>query len=179
MGKRLEWLKDAVPTITHVAVLVNPTDPGATRYRSAVAAAAQALRVRLHWVDADTPEAIDAALATVATSGADALLIQDSAMFSAHRQRLLDFAHTHRLPTVCSGRQYAEAGCLVAYSPNHPEMFRRAAVFVDKILKGATPADLPMELPHKLELFLNRTTAAALGVTFPPTLLLQADEVSQ
>ena len=98
-------------------------------------------------------------------------------MFSAQRQRILDFARPHRLPTVCGGRQYAEAGCLIAYSPSHLEMFRHAAIFVDKLLKGAKPADLPMELPHKLELFLNLKTAEALGLTIPPTILFQADEV--
>jgi putative tryptophan/tyrosine transport system substrate-binding protein len=104
-------------------------------------------------------------------------MIQDNALFSTQRQRLLDFARTHRLPTVCGGRQYAEAGCLIVYSPNHGEMMRRAAVFVDKLLKGAKPADLPMELPHKLELVLNLQTAEVLGVMIPPTFLSLADEV--
>jgi putative ABC transport system substrate-binding protein len=165
-GKRLELLKDAVPTITHVAVLVDSGGTAATRYPSVIAAEAQALGVRLHRVDA-TPETLDAALATITTSGADALLIQDSGRFSDRRQRILEYARTHRLPTVCGGRQYAEAGCLVAYGPSHVELFRRATVFVDKILKGTKPADLPIELPHKLELFLNVKTAEALGTRFP------------
>jgi putative tryptophan/tyrosine transport system substrate-binding protein len=176
-GKRFELLKDAVPTITHMAILVDPVSTLSTPYVSVTEAAAHALGVRLQRVDAGTPEAIDAALATIATSGANALMIQDSAMFSAQRQRILDFARTHRLPTVCGGRQYVEAGCLIAYSPSHVEMFRRAAVFVDKLLKGAKPADLPMELPNKLELFLNLQTAEGLGITLPPTLLSLADEV--
>jgi len=178
-GKRLEMLKEAAPTITHVAVLVDPTNHPvvAKRHPSAFEREARALGVRLQRVDADALEAIDAALATIADSGADALLIQDSTMFSSHRQRILDFARTHRLPTVCGGRQYAEAGCLVAYSPSHRELGRRAAVFVDKILKGAKPADIPIEQPHKIELFLNLKTAEALGVTFPQTLIILADEV--
>jgi putative ABC transport system substrate-binding protein len=104
-------------------------------------------------------------------------MIQNNAMFHAYRQHILAFARTHQLPTVCGARTFAEVGCLMAYAPNLIEMFRRAAIFVDRILKGATPADLPLELPQKLELVLNRTTAEALGVTLPPTLLIQADEV--
>jgi putative ABC transport system substrate-binding protein len=178
-GKRLELLKDAVPTITHVAVLVDPVSTVSTDYPRAFAAEAQALGVRLHQVNADTPAALDAALTTIATSGADALLIQDSALFSGHRQRILELARTHRLPTVCGVRPYAEAGCLLAYAPDIFEMFRRAAVFVDKILKGAKPGDLPVELPAKFELVINLKTAQALGITMPPSLLLLADEVIQ
>ena len=176
-GKRLELLKDAVPTITHVAVLVDPVSTVSTDYPSAFAAEAQALGVRLHQVNADTPAAIDAALATISTSGADALLIQDSALFSGHRQRILEVARTHRLPTVCGVRRYAEAGCLMAYAPDLHEMFRRAAVFVDKILKGAKPGDLPVEQPAQFELVINLKTAQALGLTIPAALLLQATEV--
>jgi putative ABC transport system substrate-binding protein len=175
-GKRLELLKDTVPTITSVAVLVDAGGATSSRYLSAFAAEAQALGVRLHRVDA-TPETLDATLATITTSGADALLIQDSPRFHAHRQRILDFARTHRLPTACGVRAYAEAGCLIAYAPDILAMYRRAAVFVDKILKGTKIADLPIELPHKLELFLNVKTAEALGITLPPTLLRLADEV--
>jgi putative ABC transport system substrate-binding protein len=177
-GKRLEMLKEAAPTITHVAVLVDATNPVvAKHYPSAFEREARALGVRLQRVDAGTPEAIDAALATVADSGANALLIQDSSMFNAHRQHILDVARAHRLPTVCGVRVYGEAGCLIAYAPDILAMLRRAAVFVDKILKGTKPADLPVELPTKFELVLNLKTAQALGITVPPTLLFQANEV--
>jgi putative ABC transport system substrate-binding protein len=125
----------------------------------------------------DDPCTFDPAFGTITTSGADALMIMDSAMFNAHRHRILDFARTSRLPTVCGGRLYAEAGCLVSYSPNHFELFRRAAVFVDKILKGTNPGELPVEQPATFELFVNLTTAHALGLTIPPALLFQADEV--
>jgi len=100
-----------------------------------------------------------------------------SAMFNAHRQRILDFALTHRLPTVRGVRPYAEAGCLIAYAPDIREMNRHAAVFVDKILKGAKPGDLPVEQPAKFELVINLKTAQALGLTIPPTLLFQANEM--
>jgi putative ABC transport system substrate-binding protein len=176
-GKRLEMLKNAAPTITHVAVLVDPTSPSAARSPSAFAREARALKVRVQQVEAGTPEAISDALAIIAQSGADALMIMDSSMFNSHRQRILDFARLHRLPTVCGVRVYAEAGCLMAYAPNIGAMFRRTASFVDKILKGAKPADIPIELPSTLELVLNLPTAQALGVTFPPTLLHLADEV--
>jgi ABC-type uncharacterized transport system substrate-binding protein len=173
----LELLKDAIPSMTHVAFLADPMSTFSTPYVRVTEAAAQALGVGLQGVDAGTPEAIEAALATIATSGANALMIQDSPLFSAQRQRISDFARTHRLPTVCGGRQYVKAGCLMACSPSHVEMFRRAAVFVDKLLKGAKPADLPMELPHKLKLFLTLQIAEVLGITLPPTLLSLADGV--
>jgi ABC-type uncharacterized transport system substrate-binding protein len=176
-GKRLEMLKDTVPTITHVAVLVDPTSPSAARSPNAFEREARALRVRVQRVEAGTPAAISDALTTIAQSGADALMIMDSSMFNSHRQYILDFARTHRLPTVCGVRVYAEAGCLMAYAPHIGDMFRRAAVFVDKILKGAKAADIPIELPSKLELVLNLATAQTLGVTFPPTFLYQADEL--
>jgi len=180
VGKMLEILKEAVPTMTAVVVLTNLTgNPIAPGFTSALDAAAQALGVRLQHVDAGGPEAFNAAFATIATSGAEALLMQNSFVFSVHRQRLLDLARTHRLPTVCNGRRYAEAGCLIAYSASPLEMYRRAAVFVDKILKGAKPADLPVERPDKFELVINLKTAKALGLTMPPSLLLLADEVIQ
>jgi putative ABC transport system substrate-binding protein len=178
VGKLLELLKEAVPTITSVAVLTNLTgNPLAPSFISAIDAAEQALGVRLQHIDPGGPEAFDAAFATIAASGAEALMIQNSFVFGVHHQRLLDFARTHRLPTVCSGRLYAEAGCLITYSPNSRELYRRAAVFVDKILKGAKPGDLPVERPDKFELVVHLKTAQALGLTIPPMLLFQVDEV--
>jgi putative tryptophan/tyrosine transport system substrate-binding protein len=180
MGKLLELLKEAVPPMTSVAVLTTRTwNPFTPSFTSALDATAQALRVRLQHIDANGPEAFDAAFATIAPSGTEALLIQNSFVFSVHRQRLLDWARTHRLPTVCNGRPYAEAGCLITYSPNSRELYRRAAVFVDKILKGAKPGDLPVERPDKFELVINLKTAKALELTIPPTLLFQAHEVIQ
>jgi putative ABC transport system substrate-binding protein len=176
-GKRLEMLKEAAPTITQVAILTDPTGAGSAPVPSAFEREAHALGVRLQRVDAGTPEAISDALATIVQSEANALMIEDSAMFNAHRQHILDVARTHRLPTVCGVRVYAEAGCLIAYAPNLLEMFRRTAGFVDKILKGTKPADIPMELPPKLELVLNLKTAEGLGITFPQRLLVLADEV--
>ena len=178
-GKRLELLKEAVPTLTQVAVLVHAADRSHDRVPGHIAAEAQALGVWLQRVEVGDAGAFDQAFGTVASSGAGALMVMDSAMFNAHRQRILEFARMHRLPTVCGVRPYAEAGCLIAYAPNILEMWRRAAIFVDKILKGAKSGDLPVEQPAKFELVLNLKTAKALGITFPPTLLIQADEVIQ
>jgi putative ABC transport system substrate-binding protein len=176
-GKRLELLKNAVPTITHVTVFTYVGGIASQPYPRVFEAEARTLGVRLQRVDAGTPEAIDAALATIATGGAEALMIQDNPMFTAHRQRILDFACTHRLPTACGVQAYVEAGCRIAYAPDVLAMLRRTTVFVDKILKGSNPADLPVELPHKLNLFLNLKTAEALGIALPPALLRLADEI--
>ena len=176
-GKRLELLKEAVPTLTHVAVLVHAADRSHDRVPEHIAAEAQALGVRLQRVEVGDAGAYDQAFGTVASSRAGALMVMDSAMFNAHRQRILAFARMHRLPTVCGARPYAEAGCLMAYAPDIREMWRRAAVFVDKILKGAKPGDLPVEQPVKFELVINLKTAQALGITMPPSLLILADEV--
>jgi len=176
-GKRLELLKDAVPTLAQVAVLVDAADRAHDHVPGNIAAEAQALGVQLQRVEVGDVGTFDRAFETIASSGAEALMVMDSAMFNAYRQRILEFARTHRLPTVCGVRVYAEAGCLMAYAPEIFEMWRRAAVVVDKILKGAKPADLPVEQPAKFELVINLKTAQALGLTIPPTLLMLADEV--
>jgi putative ABC transport system substrate-binding protein len=178
-GKRLELLKEALPTLTQVAVLVDAAHPAHDRVPRHIAAEAQALGVRLQRVAVGDVGTFDRAFETIASSGAEALMVMDSGMFVAHRQRILELARKHRLPTVCGIRRYAEAGCLLAYAPDPIEMHRRAAVFVDKILKGAKPGDLPVEQPAKFELVINLKTAQALGLTIPPALLLLADEVIQ
>jgi len=176
-GKRLELLKEAVPTLTQVAVLVHAADRAHDRVPGHIAAEAQALGVRLQRVEVDNVETFDRAFGTVARSGAEALMVMDSAMFNTHRQRILEFARTQRLPTVCGVRRYAEAGCLIAYAPDIVEMFRRAAIFVDKILKGAKPGDLPVVQPTKFELVINLKSAKALGVSVSRDLLFRADQV--
>jgi putative ABC transport system substrate-binding protein len=176
-GKRLELLKEAVPTLTQVAVLVHAADRAHDRVPGHIAAEAQALGVQLQRVEVGDVGTFDHAFETIASSGAEALMVMDSSMFNEHRHGILEFARTHRLPTVCGVRIYAEAGCLMAYAPDILEMFRRAAVFVDKILKGTKPGDLPIEQPAKFELVINLKTAQALGLTLLPSLLFQADEV--
>jgi putative ABC transport system substrate-binding protein len=176
-GKRLELLKEAAPTITHVALLHDPNVSADAPAASDFEQEARTLGVRLRRVEAGTPAAISDALTTIAHSGAEALMIMDSSMFYAHRQQILDFARTQRLPTVCGVWVYAEAGCFIAYAPDVLARFRRAAVFVDKILQGTPPGDIPLEPPHQLKLVVNLKTAQALGLTISPALLLQADEV--
>jgi putative ABC transport system substrate-binding protein len=176
-GKRLELLKQAVSHITRVAVLVNPTNMSQHRYPSAFEAEAQALGVHLQRVEAGAPEGFDRAFAAMQEHRADALVIANDSMFYAHRQRLAALAREHRLPTVSERREFAAEGSLLAYGPNLFEMGRRAAAYVDKILKGTKPAALPVEQPTAFELVINLKTAKELGLTIPPTLLFQATEV--
>jgi putative tryptophan/tyrosine transport system substrate-binding protein len=176
-GKRLELLKEAAPQISRVAVLVNPANPGTNRISSDFKAEARTLGLQLQPVEASHPGEFDNAFMAMAKSHVDALFIPDDAMFNAHGQQLLDLALTNRLPTVAAAGPYAQAGSLIAYGQSHPEMFRRAATHVDKILKGAKPGDLPVERPTTFELVINHKTAEALGLTIPPALLFQADEV--
>jgi putative ABC transport system substrate-binding protein len=177
LGKRLELLKEALPTISRVAVLVHATSLGYAHVPSNIALEAQALGVQLQRVEADTPEAFEAAFAAMVQGGAEALMIVDSALFVAHRQRLVELALRHRLPTISGTRAYAVAGSLLAYGAHVPDLCQRSAVLVDKILKGAAPADLPVEQPTTFKLVVNLTTAQALGLTLPPLFLVQADEV--
>jgi putative tryptophan/tyrosine transport system substrate-binding protein len=139
--------------------------------------AVRALGVQLHLVEAGGPDAFDSAFAAMTSAHAEALLVMGDGMFFQHRRRLAELAATSRLPTMHNIRPFVEAGGLMAYGPSTPDLRRRAAVYVDKILKGAKPADLPVEQPTKFELVINLKTAEALGITIPPTLLFQADEI--
>jgi len=176
VGKRLQLLKDAVPTISHVAVLVDPGQPDADVPR-VIEPEARALGVQLQRVEAGSPDTFEAAFAAMGQGGADALLIMEGAMFARNRHRLLDLARLHRLPTMSGGRHFAEAGSLVSYGADVRELCQHSTVLVDKILKGATPATLPVERADKFSLVVNLKTAQALGLTLPPTFLVQADEV--
>ena len=176
-GKRLQLLKDAVPTIARVALLVDPTLPNQARVPGNIESEARALGVQLQRVEADSPNTFEAAFAAIVEGGADALLIMEGATFARNRQRLLDLARLHRLPTMSGGRHFAEAGSLVSYGADVRELCQRSAVLVDKILKGAKPSDLPVERADKFYLVVNLKTAQALGLTLPPTFLAQADEV--
>jgi putative ABC transport system substrate-binding protein len=143
---------------------------------SQIAQEALALGVQLQRVEAGAPEAFEAAFAARVHSGANALMLMDAALFAAHRQGLLALALQHRLPSMSYGRHYAEAGSLLAYGADTHELCQRSGVFVDKILKGTKPADLPIKRPV-FQLVVNLKTVQALGLTIPPTLLFQADEV--
>ncbi len=180
VGKSLELLKQAVPGLSTVAFLLKPDamPEGARKDRvKAAEVTARALGVRLHFVEARSPEDFDRAFADMARVQAGAVYIAVTPMFDIHRRRLVDLATKNRLPTVYSFRGWAEDGGLMSYGPDLPDLFRRAATYVDKILKGAKPADLPIEQPTKFELVINLKTAKALGLTIPPSLLQRADQV--
>jgi putative ABC transport system substrate-binding protein len=176
-GKRLELLKEAVPTITRVAVLVQPTYRGHDHIPGNIAREARALGVQLQRVEAHGPEVFEAAFAAMGHGETEALMIMDTALFSRHRQRLLELALQHRLPTMSGGRHFAEAGSLLAYGAYPHDLCQRSVVLVDKVLKGAKPGDLPIEQPTRFKLVVNLQTAQALDLTLPPLFLAQADEV--
>ena len=178
-GKRLQLLKDAVPSLSRVAVLLDPTDRSARKGLDAVEAAARALRLQLlPPAEVRSPADFDTALAAAARSRAGAAYVLGSIMIFSNRARLAELAIKHRLPTVCGVLlAYVDAGCLVGYGPSIDDRFRRAAHFVDRILKGAKPADLPIEQPTKFYFVLNLKTARAIGLSVPQPLLLQADQL--
>jgi len=176
-GKQLQLLKEAVPRASRVAVLGNPSDPEWASQMSEVEAAARAMGLKLQRVEARGPEEFDAAFAAIARERAEALLVAGGSTFLVNRVRLADLALKARLPTMGSFREGVQAGGLMAYAVNMADFVGHAAVYVDKILKGAKPADLPVERPTKFELVINLKTARALGLTMPPALLQRADEV--
>jgi putative ABC transport system substrate-binding protein len=178
-GKQLQILKEAVPNASRVAILSNPADPTFALQVKQVESTAQSLGIRLQHVDARGPEQFNGAFAAMQRERADALLITGSSTFLAHRTRLAELALKDRLPTMCSFRESVEAGGLMAYAVNMADFVSRAAMYVDKILKGAKPSDLPIEQPSKFELIINLKVAKALGITVPPTLVLRADAVIQ
>ena len=174
--KRLELLREAIPHLSRVAVLWEPMGGGTLAVR-AVEEAAKALGLQLHVLEVREPHDLAPAVAAAHTGGAQAVLQLVSPFFTRHRKTLLELLSTHHLPAICEMRMYGVEGCLMTYGASLEAMFRRAAYYVDRILKGAKPADLPVEQPMKFELVINLKTAQALGLTIPPTLLFQADEV--
>jgi putative ABC transport system substrate-binding protein len=167
VGKQLQLLHEAVPTASRVAVLWNPANPLHALMVKEAESAGQALGVQLQLVEARTAEEFDRAFRAMARARAGALLVLGDAAFLTHTARLADFAAQHRLPAMYGYKEQAEAGGLMVYSPNLADLYRRAATYVDKILKGAKPADLPVEQPTTFELVINLKTATALGLTIP------------
>jgi putative ABC transport system substrate-binding protein len=176
-GKQLEILKDVLPTVSRVAILWNPANPAHALTVREADVAAQRLGVQLHRVEARGPDAFDSAFAAITSAHAGALLVVPDGVFLQHRRRLAELAATSCLPTMHNIRPYVEAGGLMSYGPSPLDILRHAATYVDKILKGAKPADLPVEQPMRFEFVINLKTAEALGLTIPPTLLFQATEV--
>jgi putative ABC transport system substrate-binding protein len=180
VGKRLEQVKQAVPGVSRVAVLWQPGAFGERTERDMLKGAevaARALAVRLQFVEARGPEDFDRAFSDMSRARADALAVSSGAMFIIEGRRLVDLAAKNRLPALYPTRESVDAGGLMSYGPNLADSFRRAAGYVDKILKGAKPGDLPIEEPTKYELVINLKTAKALGLTIPPSLLQRADQV--
>ncbi len=177
--KRLEFLKDVVPGLSRVVVLWNPANPANASVWHETQAAARALGLLLHAQDVRGAQDFAGAFARTAQAHPEALLVLDDALIAMHRQDIAEFATQEHLPSVFASRESVAAGGLMSYGPSLPDLFRRAATYVDKILQGAKPADLPMEQPMKFELVINLKTAQALGLTIPPHLLMLADEVIQ
>jgi putative ABC transport system substrate-binding protein len=178
-AKRLELLKTTDPRIKRVAVLWNPGTPSHPPRLKAVEAAARQLHLQLEPVVARNGEEVESAFAAMARAHAQAALVISYGPYIAVRERIAELAIRYRLPTFFNWRDHVEAGGLMSYGPDYSDLVRRGAIYVDKILKGAKPADLPIEQPTKFELVINLKTAKALGLTIPDSLLRRADEVIQ
>jgi putative ABC transport system substrate-binding protein len=176
-GKWVELLKDAVPGVAHIAVLWNSANESSAQAAREIQAAARSLNVTLDMLDAGTPVSLDKAFAAIGGGRAQGLVVAPDPYFTANRAKIVRFAARKRLPAVYFFTAFVEAGGFMAYGPIHVESFRAAATYVDRILKGASPADLPVEQPTKFELVINRKTARALGLTISPSLLVRADRI--
>jgi putative ABC transport system substrate-binding protein len=178
VAKELEILHEATPQATRIGVFWNPTTPSHEPALKALHAAAEILGVRLHEVPARRPEDYEGAVASVVGENVHSLLVMASpSNYSDNASRLIQLTLKHRLPAMFGYKENVQAGGLMSYAVDVLDLYRRSAVYVDKILKGTKPADLPVEQASKYELAINLQTAKALGVTFPPTLLARADEV--
>jgi putative ABC transport system substrate-binding protein len=176
MAKRLEILMEAVPRITQAAVLLNPANPSFEAIFQAMEIPARSLKVGLQSFEVRAPKEFDRVFAALAKKRVDAIAILEDTMFTVNAKGIADLAAKNRLPST-GNMAFAEAGGLIGYGPSQTELFRRAATFVDKILRGASPSDIPMEQATKFELLVNLKTSKALGLTIPPVVLLRADQV--
>jgi ABC-type uncharacterized transport system substrate-binding protein len=176
-GKRLELLREVVPKISHVAVLWNPTSPLQVAAERETQTAAHAMKIKVLSLGVQAEEQFDDAFATILRERPAALLVLADRLFLHHRARIMDFATKHHLPGVHAYVELVEAGGLMSYGPSYAGMHRRAAYFVDRILKGTKPADLPVEAPAKFELVVNLKAAKKIGLTIPQSVLYRADKV--
>ncbi|MBI2160444.1 MAG: ABC transporter substrate-binding protein [Candidatus Rokubacteria bacterium] len=176
-GKRIELLKEAVPRLTRVAILWSANDPGMTLAYNRVEVAARALGLFLRSLAVREPSDFPGAFQAASAGRAEALIVTAQPFTLRHRAQIVDLAAKHRLPAMYTVRGFVDAGGLMAYGPSLSDLFRRAATYVDKIIQGAKPSDLPVEQPTKFEFVVNVKTARALGVTIPPSLLLRADQL--
>jgi ABC-type uncharacterized transport system substrate-binding protein len=176
-GKRLELLREVVPTVSHVALFWNSGNPAHVKIEQEAQAAAKVMRLKVLSLGVRSWEEIEAAFATILREGPEALSVLPDRLFLHHRKSIMDFASQHRLPGVHAYRELVEAGGLMSYGPSYAGMHKRAAYFVDRILKGTNPGDLPVEQPATFELILNLKAAKAFGLAIPPSVILRADEV--
>jgi putative ABC transport system substrate-binding protein len=176
-GKRLELLKEIVPRLSRLAVLGQSTEPANAQSLKEMELAARPLGVKLQYVDVPLPSDIEVAFQAAKTGRADAIFVLGGHSFNSQLKQVAEFANKNRLPAAYQGREYVEAGGLMSYGTNIPDLFRRAGVYVDKIFKGAKPADLPVEQPTKFEFVVNLKTARQIGLKIPPNVLARADRV--
>jgi putative ABC transport system substrate-binding protein len=176
-GKRLELLKETVPTLTRVALLWHPQNPGSAQQWKESQLPARELGLHLHSMEASSADKFEAAFKEAIKAGSAALAEASSPLFLINYKQITDLAAKYRLPAIGTRREFVEGGGLISYGADRTEPYRRAALMVDKILKGAKPADLPVEQPTKFELLINLKTAKALGLTIPPVVLMRAEKV--
>jgi len=176
-GKRLELLKETLPRLTRVGVLWNPTDQGSAQGSKEIEIAAPTLGLEIQSLQVRSPSNFESAFKAAIASQARALQVLGSGLINSHRNRIIEFATKNRLPTMFADAADVEAGGLMSYGPNAPDLYRRAATYVDKILKGAKPADLPVEQPKKFDFVINLKAAKQIGLTIPPNVLARADKV--
>jgi putative ABC transport system substrate-binding protein len=176
-GKRLELLRDLIPTISHIAALTNSGNASLKKASEVLRAVAAALKLKVLVLDVRSADQLDAAFDVMVQKRPEALPVPGDRVFLTNRVRIVQFAVQRRLPGMYAYRELVEAGGLISYGPNYAAMHRRAAYYVDRILKGAKPGDLPVEGPTTLELVINMKTVKALGLTISPSLLLRADKV--
>ena len=176
-GKRLELIKETLPKASRIAVLLDPGDPSKIVELKEVQAAANVLGIRLHSIEVRSPAGFESAFKAGMREHVEAVFVLQSAVTNTHRRTIAELATKNRFPTMWGEPGLLDAGGLMSYGPNYTDLFRRAATYVDKILKGAKPADLPVEQPAKFELAINLKTAKQIGVTIPPSVLARADRV--
>ena len=176
-GKRLELLKEIVPVLASVAIIWNAASPYPALVFKEIGAAAQKLRIEIQSLEVRMPDDINGALEAAVQKNANALITVEDPLTVDHRKQIADFAAQNRLPAIYGVREFVDAGGFISYGAHLADLYRRAAIYVDKILKGAKPSDLPVEQPTKFELVINLKAAKALGLTVPPSLLARADEV--
>src|SRR5438309_9975023 len=176
-GKQVQILKEILPKLSRVAVIGNSINPGDAQALRETVLAVGAYEVYLRYLDVQDSKDIEPVFRAAAKGRAEALLVLGNPILNLHRQQVIELAAKHRLPTTYARPEYMEAGGLMTYGTNYPELFRRAATYVDKILKGAKPADLPVEQPKKFEFIINLKAAKQIGLTIPPNVLARADKV--